>query len=935
MATYRGMNVPDHLCAVLPHMAAVEETREALLILSQRWDLLDVLSRVVQTGTEVDEARSEFKILSPALIAALGDKSLDKLIVSLGAKAQVTVDIVIRNLFERTADIGFLATDDDLRRFLKGGEGPSVDALRARLLEYQRKYSVYENVVVMDTHGHVRAQAGCGALPAVCRDESVDRALKTSDAYVERFAPSDLGPDGAPVLTYSYRIVEVSASGSAPLGVLSLLFRFADELDGIFRKLLRPDDWAILALLDAEGAVLACSDVAQLPMGTRLDVDTTKTYQFIRHMGRRYIAVTRATKGYQGYFGLGWRGCALIPVEVAFEEQGDSAVALADHHYRSIAQNPHLFSETMRRIPQRADAIQAELNRTVWNGKLAMPRVTTAADHAGTDAAARRTLLSEISAAGSRTQRVFADAVGTLNRTAIGSLVGNCASSAALAVDLMDRNLYERANDCRWWALTTRFREILAQPRIAEVERAELTAILVQINDLYSVYTNLILFDRQGSVQAVSNPSQGTLVGTMLPPGLAQRFTARADTAFYGVSDFEVSPLYDGRATYIYGAPVMAAADPGVIVGGIAIVFDAEPQFRAMLEDSGLSDAGGRLIPGSRNLFVDAQRRIIASTTAGDAVGAKLELPTGLLVQAGERPSSRVLAIGGELFAVGVCASAGYREYKGPDDSYRNAVFAVSLLHLGTEDAQGTALDRPSASPVPPAPRQDAARRELATFALGDAQFALDRDDALEAIMPEQITPAPGTPASVVGYAMHRGKGIVVFDARRHLGLPPLGADARPRPVIVFRSTRGIFGLEVDALDAILDIDAERVGRLGFGDDRQLVKGVVKPTTNDGGGHPAAARRRRTDANPAVPLSSRAAPSFQSRDAIGQVPSTAVTVCYLMPDLHAASASLIWLCPPRFASYSSVSALRIASASESVAPSPSEPCPPQASPCAE
>jgi len=35
------------------------------------------------------------------------------------AKAQVAVDIVIRNLFERTADIGFLATDDDIREFIR------------------------------------------------------------------------------------------------------------------------------------------------------------------------------------------------------------------------------------------------------------------------------------------------------------------------------------------------------------------------------------------------------------------------------------------------------------------------------------------------------------------------------------------------------------------------------------------------------------------------------------------------------------------------------------------------------------------------------------------------------------------------------------------------------------------------------------------------
>ena len=30
-------------------------------------------------------------------------------------KASVAIDVLIRNLFERTADIGFLATDNDIR----------------------------------------------------------------------------------------------------------------------------------------------------------------------------------------------------------------------------------------------------------------------------------------------------------------------------------------------------------------------------------------------------------------------------------------------------------------------------------------------------------------------------------------------------------------------------------------------------------------------------------------------------------------------------------------------------------------------------------------------------------------------------------------------------------------------------------------------------
>jgi len=68
------------------------------------------------------------------LIEALANESLKKVTASTGMRARVVVDILIRNLFERTADIGFLATDRDLRLFLLGGTGaPDGAAVGQRL----------------------------------------------------------------------------------------------------------------------------------------------------------------------------------------------------------------------------------------------------------------------------------------------------------------------------------------------------------------------------------------------------------------------------------------------------------------------------------------------------------------------------------------------------------------------------------------------------------------------------------------------------------------------------------------------------------------------------------------------------------------------------------------------------------------------------------
>ena len=71
-------------------------------------------------------------------------------------------------------------------------------------------------------------------------------------------------------------------------------------------------------------------------------------------------------------------------------------------------------------------------------------------------------------------------------------------------MDVMDRNLYERANDCRWWALNATFRRVLSTDSISALDQIKCSEILSYINGLYTVYDSLILFDQQGRVVAVS-----------------------------------------------------------------------------------------------------------------------------------------------------------------------------------------------------------------------------------------------------------------------------------------------------------------------------------------------------------------------------------------------------------------------------------------------
>src|SRR5690606_13902677 len=104
-----------------------------------------------------------------------------------------------------------------------------------------------------------------------------------------------------------------------------------------------------------------------------------------------------------------------------------------------------------------------------------------------------RSILREVRTTGEKTKKAFKTSIEKLNQTIISSLLNNATFLATLSIDIMDRNLYERANDCRWWALTSTFRTILNKKSITKEDKLQLSNILKYINNLYTVYSNLLI----------------------------------------------------------------------------------------------------------------------------------------------------------------------------------------------------------------------------------------------------------------------------------------------------------------------------------------------------------------------------------------------------------------------------------------------------------
>jgi len=822
MAVYKGYEVDDSLYAVIRYMPHVQAHRDELEQQQISWDYLSVMAQLANLDNELSSARQQFNHLTGVLINRLGLETLQKVVNAYGFKAQVTINILIRNLFERTADIGFLATDQAIQAFLnsvnthQNRQDHAVEAneLRLRFQQYVNKYSVYNDVILLDTEGRVLVQLNQDYPVVRSKDPLIKKAITTDEAYVEHYGPTDLLPHKTNGLIYAYRVV--NSETETVLGVICLCFKFENELAGIFSKLVENQSLETLLLLDKNHHVIATSRADTIPLNVQVKCSLSKLFTIVYCHGTEYLCCARSGDAYQGFSGAGWIACVLMPIDKIFKTE-DPEVTFTTELLNS-AMSGHLFETETKQIPIFANQIQNELNRSVWNGN-----VKQASEKNGPDAAVSKVLLSEIKNTGLSTKQIFEDSVSEIQKTVIGTALKKSESNAALAIDIMDRNLYERANDCRWWALDKTIRHLMNQKHLEAKDIKKLQSILVYINSLYTVYTNLMVFDHQGLVVAVSNERYQWLVGSTQQADWAKSIMLHSHEDQYAVSAFEPTDLYDGKACYIYSAAIRNE-DQQKVIGGIGIVFDSEPQFLAILEDVLPLNAHGEMNQHNFAVFTDNQRTIISSTHPYDQVGDHFAIDDAFYQLEKGQSLSKVVIHHGRYYAVGCAKSLGYREYKSELDNYQQEVYAFVLLDIGeiVEEKQAHQYINAEKSNVLTTEHY---KTQLATFYVGDDWLGFKSEKVMSAVSVDKVVPIHGKgPSLIAGYILYRDESIPLLNSTLLMGEKYV--DQKITEAVVIKVANKMVALSVNGLGEMLDVDPMMIQPVGG--DIAITSKVVK-----------------------------------------------------------------------------------------------------------
>jgi hypothetical protein len=242
-----------------------------------------------------------------------------------------------------------------------------------------------------------------------------------------------------------------------------------------------------------------------------------------------------------------------------------------------------------------------------------------------------------------------------LGRRLIDHMRGQRLTDLALnAIEIIDRNLFERTCDVRWWAKDIAVVDCAA--KTDQESSAYASRRLGEILAAYTIYVDLWICSADGRVLAVGRPQHASCIGhNVAQERWFVESMASASGDDYAVADIARCAALANKPVATYAASIREnAATDGTIIGVLAAHFDWEPQSQTIVDNVRLTpEERGR----TRAMLLDAQGRIIA---ANDRRGVLSE--TFALDHGGRSSGSYVDSRG---TTVSFHRTPGYETYRG------------------------------------------------------------------------------------------------------------------------------------------------------------------------------------------------------------------------------------------------------------------------------
>lgn len=233
------------------------------------------------------------------------------------------IDIIDRNLYERSCDVRWWATDASLVDGLVRGTTEAAEHAGRRLGVILDSYTVYFDLVLADRSGTVVANGRPGRYRSLGSDVAQQPwfrqvlATRSGNEFAEQSVHRSALVGNEEILAYAATVRENGDADGSVLGVLGILFRWRDLADGAARRAVESirdtegEDIAVAAyVVDDAGVILAATEGApwtdSLPPAVQQFSAEGNGHGQVPIGGRPVLAAYARSPGYETYR-TGWR----------------------------------------------------------------------------------------------------------------------------------------------------------------------------------------------------------------------------------------------------------------------------------------------------------------------------------------------------------------------------------------------------------------------------------------------------------------------------------------------------------------------------------------------------------------------------------------------------------------------------------------------------
>ncbi len=261
-------------------------------------------------------------------------------------------------------------------------------------------------------------------------------------------------------------------------------------------------------------------------------------------------------------------------------------------------------------------------------------------------------LETDLKASASELSQIGRDLVQDVRGTRLADLAHN-------AIEIIDRNLYERSCDVRWWATDSAVVGACGDGAAANINahiNAHASSRLGVILDSYTVYLDLFVANADGRIIATGRPGRfAQAPGADVSKSSWFRGAMRTrEGGDFHVQDISAEPLLGNAKVATYATAVRAGgAARGRAVGALGVFFDWETQAQAVVDGVRIPEIER---PRSRALLLDSEFRVIAASDRRGVLSERFPLKTDGKASGHYRQGDTV---------IGFAKTPGYETYNG------------------------------------------------------------------------------------------------------------------------------------------------------------------------------------------------------------------------------------------------------------------------------